>query len=265
MKLILKRSAPFMTLILTIFAVACGGPAETTTSTQSASDLPLLDAPEQPVVEYGASLEEWDEAVQENEAGPADADATDSAELMSTEDSPVDNEEIASSVNQGLQLNPDGEVVYQEVYWEALVPAEFSPQAIMAKYETELAQIADGSPEANDLYVKMQEEFNNAPVNETLNGAFVKIPGFIAPLEFTDETITEFLLVPYFGACIHVPAPPPSQTILVKTAEGHGISFADSYNPIWIVGMLTTEANSTELADAYYYMEDATIELYEAQ
>ena len=151
------------------------------------------------------------------------------------------------------------------MYWEALVPAEFSPEAITAKYETELAQIADGSPEANELYLKMQEEFNNAPVNESLNGAFVKIPGFIAPLEYSEEMITEFLLVPYFGACIHVPAPPPSQTVLVKTADGHGISIADSYNPIWIVGQLTTDANSTELADAGYYMENAIIEYYESQ
>jgi hypothetical protein len=132
----------------------------------------------------------------------------------------------------------------------------------MAKYADQLAQFEDGSPEAYDLYMKMQAEFDNAPVNETLDGVLVRLPGFIAPLEYADDLITEFLLVPYFGACIHVPPPPANQTVLVKLAEGQGITFEDTWNPFWVMGELTAEGTSTELAEAGYHINDAFVELY---
>ncbi len=59
-------------------------------------------------------------------------------------------------------------------------------------------------------------------VRNELNGSKVKIPGFVIPLEGDDKAVTEFLLVPYFGACIHVPPPPPNQIIYVKfKKKGH--------------------------------------------
>ena len=71
-----------------------------------------------------------------------------------------------------------------------------------------------------------------------LVGKSIKIPGFAVPLEGDDgfEYINEFLLVPYFGACIHVPPPPPNQVIHVILDEPvhfEVISFA-----IWITGIL---------------------------
>ena len=50
-----------------------------------------------------------------------------------------------------------------------------------------------------------------------LMGKRIKIPGFAVPLEGDDgfENVKEFLLVPTFGACIHVPPPPPNQVIHV--------------------------------------------------
>ena len=71
-----------------------------------------------------------------------------------------------------------------------------------------------------------------------LIGKSIKIPGFAVPLEGDDgfEYINEFLLVPYFGACIHVPPPPPNQVIHVILDEPvhfEVISFA-----IWITGIL---------------------------
>ncbi len=154
------------------------------------------------------------------------------------------------------------DVTYEEIEWDGLIPADFTPAALMGKYEEQLAQFEDGSSEASDLYAQMQEEFNNAPVNEAINETFVRIPGFIAPLEYADNVITEFLLVPYFGACIHVPPPPANQTVLVKVGEGYGIKLEESYNPVWIMGKLTTEGATTELANAGYHIQDAIIEPY---
>ena len=90
----------------------------------------------------------------------------------------------------------------------------------------------------------------------------VRIPGFIAPLNYADDTITEFLLVPYFGACIHVPPPPVNQTVMVTTAEGHGINIRDSSKPFWVMGKIVTEGTTTELAAAGYSIQEAIIEPY---
>ncbi len=153
-------------------------------------------------------------------------------------------------------------VSYQEILWDALIPADFTVDAIFARYEEQLVQFEDGSSEGYDLYTQMQAEFNKAPVNELMDGTLVRLPGFIAPLEYTEDLITEFLLVPYFGACIHVPAPPANQTVLVKMSEGQGIKFEDAYYPFWVMGELTAESAMTNLAQAGYYIENALIELY---
>lgn len=218
-------------------------------------------------VDYGASLDEWEEAAK-NEA------ETTSEEINLAPTLPVP--EVASPAPittsttsefvlpeaEENQLNVSSNNTYREIGWENLVPTGFSPQEIASKYQDELAQFQDGDPAALELYEQMQEEFNNAPINEELNGARIKIPGFIAPLEYDGDEITEFLLVPYFGACIHVPAPPTNQTVYVKTAEGEGIAGRDAYNPVWVFGVMQTENKETELAQAGYVVEDAVIELY---
>ena len=74
------------------------------------------------------------------------------------------------------------DVVYREILWDGLIPADYTAEAIMTKYGAQLAAIADGSPEAAELYAKMQEEFDSAPVNEVVDGTLIRLPGFIAPL-----------------------------------------------------------------------------------
>ena len=209
-------------------------------------------------VAYGASLDEWDEALV---AEPVQTEPDKSEEVV---DSNQDNAD-ASAPNSSTLGSPFtlSNVIYQEILWDSLVPTDFTADAIMAKYEDQLAEFEDGSPEAYDVYVQMQEEFNNAPINEEIGGTMVRIPGFIAPLDFSDELITEFLLVPYFGACIHVPPPPANQTVLVNTSDEYGIKPEDSYNPVWIMGKLTTEGATTDLAEAGYIIQDAIVEPYD--
>jgi hypothetical protein len=54
----------------------------------------------------------------------------------------------------------------------------------------------------------------NAAVPE-LNGQTICMPGFVLPLEYDGKKVTEFLLVPWVGACIHTPPPPPNQIVHV--------------------------------------------------
>ena len=72
--------------------------------------------------------------------------------------------------------------------------------------------------EVNDTWNPIFDA-NATKLNEALNGAYVKLPGFIVPLEIASEGVSDFILVPYLGACIHVPPPPPNQLVFVKATE----------------------------------------------
>ena len=239
-----KRHSVYVLCVLILFlTVSCRG-AELLETTLP--QIPPTPPSEQPV-EYGASLGEWEEATQAEDNTTTEAGRE------------VDVESEASEELNATLLNDNA---YEEIMWDALIPTDFTPDAIMAKYQEQLAQLDDGSPEASELYTQMQEEFNSAPVNQSIDGALIKLPGFIAPLEYTDGSITKFLLVPYFGACIHTPPPPANQTVLVELSDGQGINFLDAYSPFWVMGQLTAESATTDLAQAGYYIEDAFFELY---
>ena len=100
-------------------------------------------------------------------------------------------------------------------------------------------------------------------VRTELNGSKVKIPGFVIPLEGDDKHVTEFLLVPYFGACIHVPPPPPNQIVYVKFPQGAPVQ--QLWDVIYVVGTLKTQQISHELAEVGYLLEGQKIEPYDDQ
>ncbi len=81
----------------------------------------------------------------------------------------------------------------------------------------------------------------------SLNGQQVRIPGYFLPLEASGTRITEFLLVPYIGACIHVPPPPPNQIVHVKTLQKKGYSSKNLYEPVWVTGVITAKSMVKDL------------------
>ncbi|MGB1012234.1 MAG: DUF3299 domain-containing protein [Thiolinea sp.] len=184
---------------------------------------------------------------------------------------PENTPEVGTSVEDIIKPKADtaeAEVVDElksavnEILWKDLVPKEYEPKSILAKYQDQIDSIAEGTPEERALMKKMMAEFNNAPSNAELNGKRVKIPGFVSPLDQSNGTVGEFLLVPYFGSCIHSPPPPVNQTILVKPAEGKSIPLDQIYDPVWVTGYIKTEATTTSLAQAGYLIEDAQLEKY---
>ena len=286
-----KNCVPMIWVLAILLVASCSSLTGSQSEPTNVTSLPA----ETPVVAYGSSLSEWQEATQGDvepttdstasdyplaiiaeEAVPEEAVAEEAvaeesvvaenvvaenvvAENVVAESDVITTEVAASTIGTPFTLN---NIVYQEIMWDGLIPADFRPEAIMEKYQEELDEAEDGSPEAAELYTRMQEEFNGAPVTEVLDETLVRLPGFIAPLNYSDDLITEFLLVPYFGACIHTPAPPANQTVLVQVAEGQGIKPEDSYDPIWVMGKLTTEETTTDLAAAGYYIQEATFEPY---
>ncbi len=156
---------------------------------------------------------------------------------------------------------PDG---YEIITWEDLVPPGFSGDEIYSRYADRLDALEDGSPEADAIYAEMQAEYDSVDfVNDELDGAKVNLAGFVAPLRYEDDIVTEFLLVPYFGACIHVPAPPANQTVLVSVDKADGLTFDESWGAVWVAGTLTANSATTDLATASYTMTDATSGVYD--
>ena len=184
--------------------------------------------------EYGVSLEEWTDAVGDSDLG---------------------------SGSQAVNDYPEG---YDLVAWEDLTPPGYSGDEIYARYENRLSKLEDGSPEAEALYQEMVAEYDgNSLVNEELDGAKVSLAGFVAPLNYEDDIITEFLLVPYFGACIHVPPPPPNQTVLVTLDRADGLTFDEAWGAIWVAGTLTLDSATTDLARASYTITGAETGVYD--
>lgn len=100
---------------------------------------------------------------------------------------------------------------------------------------------------------KVRPEFNNKRI---------RIAGYIVPIEYDDnQVITEFFLVPYFGACIHVPPPPPNQLIYVKHPKG--FTLPDLYTPFWVDGTVVIETQENELGLSAYSMRNIKLERYE--
>lgn len=105
-------------------------------------------------------------------------------------------------------------------------------------------------------------------VVDRLDGQFIRLPGYALPLEYDGAAIDEFLLVPYVGACIHVPPPPQNQMVFVKLAEPFVIT--DLFTPVWIVGRVTLKSAQkiVPLSDgkapvtAGYTVEAAKVEIY---
>lgn len=106
-----------------------------------------------------------------------------------------------------------------------------------------------------------QQALMSTQVISALNNVPVRIPTFIVPLEFDDnQRVTQFFMVPYFGACIHEPPPPPNQTIFVNYPQGFKLESLTE--PYWISGILKTSLVENDMAIAAYSMEVKIFEPY---
>lgn len=159
---------------------------------------------------------------------------------------------------------------FQILEWTELIPPEIL--AILENPPSYLDDIEDGSAEdqigsqiknsnAGNTGDAYQLALVSTEINSELDGAMVRIPGFIVPLEFDDnQTITQFFLVPYFGACLHMPPPPPNQIILVDSSKG--VQLSALYDPFWVEGQLRTTLQENDMATSAYSMKMLGFEPY---
>jgi uncharacterized protein len=139
-----------------------------------------------------------------------------------------------------------------ELQWEQLIPQDGSA--------------GGGSGQVVPRGVVQHGELTPSPEElgglvHDYNGERVRLAGFVVPLDFSETRVQEFLLVPYIGACIHVPPPPPNQIVYVTSEEG--LEVDGMFEPVWVTGTFNTAAISNELADIGYRIEAESVEPYE--
>ena len=147
---------------------------------------------------------------------------------------------------------------YREITWDDLVPKDWDPTKGFK--DLNMGMMSDSDPRAIAALKRMRETWDNAPTNNAMDDTLVRIPGYIVPLEDGKTGMKEFLLVPYFGACIHTPPPPSNQIIYVKPQPApKGFHSMDT---VWVSGKLKTLRSDTMMGASSYRMDALLVEPY---
>lgn len=145
---------------------------------------------------------------------------------------------------------------FREISWDDLVPADWNPMGSLKG----MGDYPDSDPRTQKLYDRLRELWDAAPTVAALAGQSVKLAGYLVPLDEAKDGMRAFLLVPYFGACIHAPPPPPNQTVFVMADKP--IKMKDLAQAVWIEGTIHTQTQESDLADAAYTITLTAIEEY---
>ena len=148
---------------------------------------------------------------------------------------------------------------YAEMDWEKLMPPDWNPAEVFD--DLNLDELDDDDPRVEEAMERLRKMWDEAPINPDLQGKAIKISGFVASLDFTGRAeLKEFLLVPYFGACIHLPPPPANQIVhVILEKPRRGIRAMDE---VTVYGKLAIETHENELGRSGYSMTANAIEPY---
>lgn len=147
---------------------------------------------------------------------------------------------------------------YREIEWEELTPKDWNPMAAFKGLN--LARFKDSDPRAQEALEKMRAAWDAAPVNTALDGKKIRLAGFVIPLERKGNLVSELLLVPYFGACIHTPPPPANQTIhVVLSKPADDIRTMDAF---WINGTLKVVRGDSGMGIYGYRLQGDGLQRY---
>lgn len=204
-------------------------------------------------------------------------------------------------------LGPANAANFQELEWDDLVPAKAQFDDIFTKLDedqldeiTIVAEILDQmdagqkiEDEELALYRRTRKSLEEQDIdidnllslrevvtqeriaktflaNQDLDGKQVRMPGYLLPLEYDGKQVTEFLLVPYVGACIHTPPPPPNQIVYVRSEEGFETD-GGLFTPVWVSGVMKTNQSRSNLSlvdgssdiPSSYTIEASTVKIFE--
>lgn len=144
---------------------------------------------------------------------------------------------------------------YRALPWRELMPAGWNP---LQRYRDQnIASLGDGDPRVAQMMRELRDLWDNAPTVDALDRAPVQLTGYVVPIESGKEGVTEFLLVPYFGACIHSPPPPANQIVDVVLTQPQRLRSMDT---VRVYGALTISRQDTQMGRSGYRMHAAIVE-----
>jgi len=161
-------------------------------------------------------------------------------------------------VGERLAEGATAKSTYKTTDWDDLLPKDWDPMAAFKGIN--LSKLDDADPRASDALAQMRKAWDAAPVNPAMNGQNIRIPGFVVSLDGGPGELREFLLVPYFGACIHVPPPPANQIIHVlpdKPVKG-----VKNMEAVWVSGKLSIGRADTPMGSSGYQMQAKEVVRY---
>lgn len=138
----------------------------------------------------------------------------------------------------------------RQITWEDLIPPGVPYAEIIGTGEIDVLQ---------DRWLPEFDE-NATKLNDELDGAYIKMPGYVLPLDMSTAGVTSFIMVPYVGACIHTPPPPANQLVFVDSKVPWPSQ--SLWDPVWVTGQMRHELQSTTIADIGYAMTADKIEVY---
>jgi len=138
---------------------------------------------------------------------------------------------------------------YLDIEWTDLIPAGQTaiPPVFQKLLQHDQAPLSSQQPSSNG-------------VRTDWNGQIVRLPGFIVPIDYSGTGVTAFILVPFIGACVHVPPPPANQLVFVTTSVPY--ESTGMFEAVNVIGMFGTASMSTQLADIAYALSADQIEPY---
>lgn len=161
-----------------------------------------------------------------------------------------------------LAQAPSWSAEFREISWDDLVPKDWDPMKSV-KNAGNMGAMTDFDPRALKMYERLREIWDNAPTVPALAGQAVRLAGYLVPLDEAKDGIREFLLVPYFGACIHTPPPPANQIVHVRTqAPVKGLHTMDA---VWVSGSLGMERSDSNMGVSGYTMIATHVSAYKGK
>lgn len=136
-----------------------------------------------------------------------------------------------------------------DIAWKDLLP----------EGETAIPPMLQGLIDHDEMPLSSQQPASNG-VRTDWNGQVVRLPGFVVPIDYSGTGVTAFILVPFVGACVHVPPPPANQLVFVTTPEPY--ESAGLFEAVNVTGMFGVSSMSTQLADIAYALSADRIEPY---
>jgi len=151
---------------------------------------------------------------------------------------------------------------YADVGWAALVPRHWDVATQVRELQAGQAGVTDDDPRARASLAHLRELLDRAPAEPSLDGRQVRLPGYVVPLDGSGGRGREFLLVPYFGACIHTPRPPANQVVHVVT-EGPAPVWK-AMDAVWVRGTLHVTTHTSAAAVSGYRLTAVSVDAHDS-